>query len=325
MSLLNANINDVVASTFEFRSTDIADNVLAQNAVYNQMNKKGNVAPVSGGFEIRETINTQENGNAGSYSGNDTLPTGSQDGFTAAQFQWAQYAVPVVFNGREISMNSGKQAMFDLVKARVKLAETTMANMLNRHLYLDGTGNNGKNLTGLAAAVPLSPTNVYGGIDRSQTANAIWKNQKFQASVDGTGVATSSTLLSYWNTFYLSMVRGTDKPSIIVAGPALYAMYQSALQPNQRFMSADEANAGFQQLMYNGTPIFFEPTSAGISTNVAYFLNTDFLHLRPHADRNMVALDDKSSANQDTTVRTLAWMGNLTCSGSKFQGIYSNT
>ena len=129
MSLLNANINDIVATTIELRSKDIADNVTAQNAVFTQMQKKGNVETASGGYEIRETINTQENGNGGSYSGYDLLPTAAQDGFTAAQFQWAQYAVPVTFNGREAAMNSGPAALIPLVKSRVKLAEATMANM----------------------------------------------------------------------------------------------------------------------------------------------------------------------------------------------------
>jgi hypothetical protein len=325
MALLNPNINDIVATTIELRSKDIADNVTAQNAVFAQMQKKGNIETASGGYEIRETINTQENGNAGSYSGYDQLPTAAQDGFTAAQYQWAQYAVPVTFSGREMSMNSGPSALIPLIKSRVKLAESTMANILNRHFYLDGTGNNGKNLTGLGAAVPLSPTNTYGGIDRSQAANAIWRNQKFQSTVDGSGVATAATLLGYWNAFYLTMVRGTDKPSIIIAAPNLYAMFQSALQVNQRFTSAESASAGFQTLMYNNTPVVFESLASGIPTSVAYFLNTDYLKLRPHADKNMVALDDKSSINQDATVKTLAWMGNVTCSGSKFQGIFSNT
>lgn len=326
MPLLNNAINDVVATTIELRSKDIADNVTAHNAVFRSMQKKGNIETASGGYEIRETINTAENGNGGSYSGYDTLPTGAQDGFTAAQFQWAQYAVPVTFNGREMAMNSGASAMIPLVKERVKLAEATMANLLSRHLYLDGTGNNGKNITGLAAAVPLAnATGTYGGIDRSVAANAIWRNQKFQATVDGSGVATAATLMAYWNAFYLTMTRGQDKPSIIVAGQSVFALYQAALQPLQRFASADSANAGFLELQYNGTPVIFDSVASGLATTAAYFLNTDYLKLRPHADRNMVALDDKSSVNQDATVKTLAWMGNLTCSGAKFQGIYSNT
>ena len=327
MSLLNANINDIVATTIELRSKDVADSVTANNALLRSMNERGNIELASGGYEIRETLSFAESGNFGSYSGYDVLPTGAQDGLTAAQFPWAQYAVPVAISGREIAMNSGPAAMINLVKERVKIAEATMKNGLNRHLYLDGTGNNGKNLTGLAAAVPLAATNVYGGIDRSVAANAVWRNNKFQATVDGAGVATSATLQAYWNTFFLSNVRGSDKPTIIIAAQNLYALFQASLQPQQRFMDAKKAEAGFgvNELMFMGTPVVFEPVSSGITTSTAYFLNTDYMKFRPHADNNMVALDDKQSVNQNATVKTLVWMGNLTCSGAKFQGVFSNT
>lgn len=57
------------------------------------------------------------------------------------------------------------------------------------------------------------------------------------------------------------------------------------------------------------------------ATNM-YFLNTDYLMLRPHKDRNMRPLSPgkRSSINQDAEVQILAWAGNLTCSGAQFQG-----
>ncbi|MEF8758314.1 MAG: phage major capsid protein [Candidatus Accumulibacter sp. UW25] len=325
MSFPNSNITDIIATTIELRSKTIADNVTAQNAVFNQLNKSGNVQTASGGTEIREHFSFAENTNAGSYSGYDTLPTAAQDVIGGAQYQWAQYAVPVVFSGREQLMNSGPQAIIDLIKNRVKVAENSLANVMNRHVYLDGTGNNGKNLTGLGAAVILAPTNTYGGIDRSVAANAFWKNLKFQASVDGTGVATSSTIQGYWTTLMWNLTRGTDMPNMIIAAPNVYSMFAASLQAIQRINSAEIGNAGFKSLEFMGVPVIYEPLAGGISTSIAYFLNTNYLHLRPHAERNVVPLDDKSSSNQDATVKTIAWMGNMTCSGAKFQGVFSNT
>jgi hypothetical protein len=320
------NISDIIATTIELRSKDISDNVTSHNAALSSMAKKGNVELASGGSVIQENFSFAENGNAGSYSGYDVLPTAAQDVISGAQYQWAQYAVPVMFSGREAAINSGAAALIDLIKARVTVAENSLRNVINRHIYLDGTGNNGKNLTGLAAAVPLAnSTGVYGGIDRSVSTNAFWRNQKFQATVDGSGAATTATIQAYWTTLYNACIRGTDKPSIILAAPAPYAMFQGSLQAIQRISDTDTANAGFTNLLFMGTPVILETASAGIGTNVAYFLNTDYLKFRPHTDRNFVALDDKQSINQDATAKTLAWMGNITCSGAKFQGIFSNT
>jgi hypothetical protein len=69
----------------------------------------------------------------------------------------------------------------------------------------------------------------------------------------------------------------------------------------------------------------FDAAVSGIGAQTAYFLNTDFMKWRSHKDRNMVALDDKSAVNQDSTVKTLVWAGNLTMSGPQFCGVYSNT
>jgi hypothetical protein len=52
----------------------------------------------------------------------------------------------------------------------------------------------------------------------------------------------------------------------------------------------------------------------------AYFLNTSYLHYRPHVDTNMVAGKKRMSFNQDASAEILLWAGNLTCSGAQFQG-----
>jgi len=319
------NLSDLAATTIEFRSKDIADNVTNHNAALLAMKKSGGIASFDGGTFINENLSFAENGNGGSYSGYDVLPTAPSDVISAAQYTFSQYAVPVVFSGRETLINSGKEAVIDLVEARVKVAESTMSNLLNRHFYLDGTGNSGKNITGLAAAIPLANTaGVYGGIDRANYA--FWRNQKYQASVDGAGVATTGAeLIAQWNLFMTKLTRGTDKPKIILASPEVFSLYESGLQNMQRITDTTLGAAGFTTLTFQGIPVVFDTAVSGIGANAAYFLNTDYMKWRSHKDRNMIALEDKSAVNQDSTVKTLAWAGNLTMSGAKFQGVYSNS
>jgi len=53
-----------------------------------------------------------------------------------------------------------------------------------------------------------------------------------------------------------------------------------------------------------------------------YFINSNYLHWRPHAARNMVPLDpDRFSVNQDAMVRLLGWAGNMTVSNCFLQGV----
>ena len=53
-----------------------------------------------------------------------------------------------------------------------------------------------------------------------------------------------------------------------------------------------------------------------------YFVNSDYLHYRPHSEREWVPLDpDRVSVNQDSMVKLIAWAGNMTLSNSFMQGV----
>jgi hypothetical protein len=56
-------------------------------------------------------------------------------------------------------------------------------------------------------------------------------------------------------------------------------------------------------------------------TTSMYFLNTDYLYLRPAKGREFKPLGEKSSVNQDAIVMPVVWAGNMTCSNRKRQGL----
>jgi hypothetical protein len=53
-----------------------------------------------------------------------------------------------------------------------------------------------------------------------------------------------------------------------------------------------------------------------------YALNTDYIFLRPHRERNMVPMDpNRFSVNQDAMVRLIGWAGNMSLSNRVLQGV----
>ena len=61
---------------------------------------------------------------------------------------------------------------------------------------------------------------------------------------------------------------------------------------------------------------------SGASSAHMWFLNTDYLHFRPHSERNFVPIGgERQAVNQDAVVRLIGWAGNLTCSSSMLQGV----
>lgn len=310
------NVTDIVATTIEKRSRKIADNVSKNNALLARLKQRGKSRPFSGGRLIYEELSFAENGNAGYYSGYDLLPVAAQDVISAAQFDIKQAACPVVISGLEMLQNAGPEAMIDLLSSRIDVAESTMQNLIAGGIYADGTGSGGKEITGLNAAVPLDPTTgTYGGIDRATWT--FWRSKV-------RNVANTSTLATDMNTLWSSLVRGMERPDLIIMDNTVWLAYVASLQSQQRFASPDmTAGLGFSSLKYMDADVVLDGGIGGFCpAGTSFFLNTKYIHYRPHSARNFVPLspNKRYSINQDAEVQILAWAGNMTTSGAQFQG-----
>lgn len=312
----NANYDSILTTTIESRSRTIQDNVTGNNAAYYKMNERGNIRPFNGGHKIIEPLSYAENANAGWYSGADVFTTGLTDELTAPEFTIKQLAAPVVITGLDEIKNSGPAGLIDLLESKVRVAEATMENLLDTGFYADGTGSNGKELTGLAAAVPVTVTNTYGNINRSLAANVFWRSRV----TDTNAAPGAATILGLVNTEFYALTRGTDAPDLVLMDDTTMGVFEGVLQAQQRFTVSKMAELGFQALRYKTADVVL---TTGIDGNgpaaTSFFLNTKYIHLRPFSGRNMVPLGDQHRPfNQDVTAKTIAWAGNLTCSGAKF-------
>ena len=315
------NLSEIVTTTIESRSGKLADNVSKNHALLDRLEKKGKRKPVSGGRQIVQELEYGENGTFNWYSGYDPLNISPSEVFSAAQFDWKQASVAVSISGLEELMNSGEEAIIDLLESRIENAERTMKNQMGAAVYGDGTAAGGKAIGGLGLLVPDAPTaGTVGGINRATWT--FWQSKKFGAVADGGGAATTANIISYMNRLWLQLVRGTDKPDIVLADNNYYRLYMEALQPQQRFTSADMAQAGFESLKFQSADVVFDGGIGGACpVNHMFFLNTDYIYLRPHSKRQYVPLaPDRFSTNQDAMVKLIGWAGNMTLSGAMFQG-----
>lgn len=315
------NVSDMVATTIESRTGEIADNVTKNNALLARLKKRGNVKPFSGGTLIYQELSFAENGNAGYYSGYDMLPIAAQDVLSAAQYAIKQAAVPVVVSGLEMLQNAGKEKIIDLMDSRLEVAESSIANLLAGGTYADGTGSGGKEVTGLNAAVPLNPaTGTYGGIDRATWA--FWRSQ-----VSDTSGLTSATIQGALNGLWARLVRGMDRPDVLISDATVWALYMASLQAIQRFVDTDTANLGFPSIKFMDADYVLDGGIGGFCpAGTLFMLNSKYIFWRPHAQRNMVPLapNKRYAVNQDAEVQIIGWAGNLTTSGAQFQGRLDN-
>ena len=326
MAFANSAITDIIATTIQSRSGELADNLTQNNAILMHLDKKGNVRPFSGGNVILEEImyNDPNTNNANSYSGYEVLNISPDSPISAAQYKIAQYADAVTMSGLEMLQNSSKEAIIDLLDGRMQVSEARLLNRISGDLYLDGTGNGGKNITGLAAAVPDSPTSgTYGGIDRSVWT--FWQPKAVTGAVAASGA--TNNMQAKMTELAIQLVRGTDKADLIVADNNYYAGYVYSLQAIQRITSEENAAAGFASLKFYGGGTSADVVLGGgygsqATANHMWFLNTNYIFLRPHKDRNFVPIGgERQSINQDAIVKLYGWAGNLTTSNSFLQGV----
>jgi len=318
--MASPNLSEIVTTTLRNRSKKLADNVTENNAILLKLSERGKIKPVSGGRTIVQELEYAENGTYKRYSGYETLDISPSDVFTAAEFDWKQAAVAVSISGLEQLQNSGKEALIDLLESRIGNAERTFANNLSADMYSDGTASN--QIGGLQALVADDPTTgTVGGINRATWT--FYQNYAYDATTDGGAAATASNIQGYMNTVWLNVTRGTDRPNLILADNNYFNLYWQSLQSIQRIQSDKMGQAGFTSLKYMDADVVFDGGYNGNApTNHMYFLNCDYLHFRPHRDRNMVPLDpDRFSTNQDAMVKLIGWAGNMTLSNGFVQGV----
>lgn len=220
-------------------------------------------------------------------------------------------------SGLEEIQNSGKEAMHNLIKSRIKVAEITMQNNISAALFYSNTEAGGKAIGGLQHLVADLPTSgTVGGIDAS--AQTWWRNQYYDFS-DQSVTASATTITHAMNLMYLRTERGTEHTDLIVAGETYFTFYEERLQAQQRFMDVSaKAVGGFKGYKYKDASVYYDPNC---SSTRMYMLQTKYLHFRPAKSRNFVVLKDKVAVNQDATVTPLYWMGNLTCSNRYRQAV----
>ena len=316
MASPNSTFTELVSTTFRKHRKEIKDNLSNRNALLKYMMKRGNTRKEDGGLTIATPLDYAANGTYQRYSDWDVLNISQSDVISAAEYQWRQIALNVVASGRELRINSGDSRIINLAKGRIKNAIRTFNNNFSSDLYSAGTLTN--QINGLQAIIADTNTNTVGGIDANIWS--FWQNTVYDFS-DASVTASATTMESSMLTLWLTLDRGPDdQPDLIVMDNTYYAFYEGSQVSLKRYSDQTKADGGFVTLKYKNADVLFDGNS-GIPASHAYFVNTNYLELVVHQDADLEIMEDMRPVNQDGSVTPILWMGNLTCSNRKLQGV----
>jgi PHD/YefM family antitoxin component YafN of YafNO toxin-antitoxin module len=320
MTTPSAVFTELVSTTFRNHRTKLIDNVSNNNALLTYLKRKKKMRTESGGLEIAIPLEYAENGTYQRYSGYDLLNINQSDVITTAKYDWRQIALNVVASGRELRINNGKERIINLAKSRLKNAMNTFNNNFSADIYSDGALAN--QVGGLQHLVSDTGGGTVGGI--VSTDWTFWKNvvQSAASPLQGGASITpgNGTIQSLMLPLWLELVRGNDKPDLIVSSNEYYSFYEESLTDLKRYTNSESANGGFVSLKYKSADVIFDGNS-GIPDEHMYFLNTDYFEVVAHTDANLTVNDEMKPYNQDAVVIPILWMGNLTMSNRALQGV----
>jgi hypothetical protein len=264
----------------------LVDTILNSNVLATRLLSK---ASKFSGERMKFPVKYAKNATGTSFAGFDTFSTASTDNRVNLEFVPKFYQMTVALPLDELSANATEEKVLDLAKIEMASTAQDMADDIGTLFYGTGTGNGSKDFLGLEAIVD-DGTNAatYGSLSRST-----------YSTLNSTVTSSSGTLsLAKMSTLYNAAASGSQTPTLGVCSEAIFALYESLLQPQERIAKTVDVmkgrnrglnsgsglvgGTGFTGLFYKGFPILADEKA---TSGVLYFLNEDFLdwHALPMA------------------------------------------
>ena len=301
----------------------ITDNIYGSNPLFFRWNRMHKIVE-KGGTQIEIPLMYAKMAGSQWYKGYQVLNITPTDSVQNGALDWAQLEVAVTVDGLTLLRASSNEAIVDYIATQFKQAEMDIADQLGAGLFSDGIFNTLMTV-GLYAIVDNgSVATSYAGI--SHSANSWW-NCQIDSATTTMGTAALQTL-------YGNCTSGGRSPTLIVSNQTNYnrfyalnlASQQYPVQPGGR--DQQMAQAGFETLVFNGTPWMVDSHCGNASTNLTaaqtagpLFLNEEYFEYVVSERANVTMRDFQSPPNQDAMSALLLWAGQPTCANISRQGI----
>ena len=303
----NPNFDSLLSTTLANYRSQLTDNVFTARPLTYFLMDKGRIRMLNGGTKIVEPLIYGKNSTVGSYSGYDSLSLTPQEGITAAEYEWKQYAASISISGIEEAKNNGEQEIINLLEAKIMQAEESMRESFNTMFFADGTGNGGKDWNGLGNLVEASGT--VGGINRATSGNEFWRSYEENTA----GALTLAQMATAYNTVSV----GNDHPDMILTTQTLFEKYEALLQPQLRYTDTKTADAGFQNLLFKAAPIVYD---VHCPAGTMFVLNSKYLTLVGHSSKWFAQTSFVQPEDVDARYALIMCYGNFTCRNAAKQG-----
>lgn len=314
----NTNFDTLTSTTLMNYKKTMTDNIFTANPLFYWLKEKNQMkTDNSGGTKIVTPLMYGMNSTAKSYNGYDVIDVIPQDGMSAAEYEWKQYAVGISISGREEFQNSGEGRLINLLEAKIKQAELSLVDLFAADLFASSPATN--DLVSIPIVTPIAGYGALGNITSTASANTWW------SCYDKQGTHTTSAydnLIEHTFDVLLNTAKGNDRCDLCIMPSAVYLGLEGLLTATINFIpglqNKKAVDIGYDNYRIKGCTIMYDENC---TSDDAYFLNTKYIQLVTGAGKDFVNTPFIKPDNGDYKTCHILWYGNLVCSNRARQGI----
>ncbi len=246
----------------------------------------------------------------------------AHDGFGLSEEELFQNYITMTENRSATPTNNERLQFVNLMKENTETLNLGFDENFDYDLHLDGTQDT-EAIGGLDLLISTTPSSgVVGGINRATSGNEYWRNHASLGINTGTAGLLGDTMEEIWR---LCTRVGGNRPNFILCGEDFYDAYRSdskdellrhMIVPGRGGVNMDQS---VNELAFKGIQLTWDPVFDDLQTNLGgswskrcYFLNTNFLKLRPGQGQDMIVRRPPRVYNRYTHYWGLTWRGGLT-------------
>ena len=295
--------NDILSSTARARAKVAVDSLFQSTPLLQHIKAAGGVEVINGGQRITRAAILAEHSNITQLAtGYEPVATNVADVLRSPEFEWCDFAAPIVITKKEELSNKGDNSIISIADARMK----SVMGMLKREWELQTIRGTSTILTELQSlngidtatgwfeegAFSTGQGNTVGGLSKAVFAGSNWNNQ--------VGVVTPNFAANGLDEMADLMIQSSiyapeGGVDLILASPASYRLYKNQLQAQERYMPKETVlDGGRLALAYNGALMYVDVNlgfAVGANTPSMYFLNTKSMKVVFDSEANFAVGD----------------------------------
>ena len=285
----------------------LTDNVYAATPVLARFKAKSK--KVDGGKAIQVPVISSSSTSGGAYTDLGALTVSRTSNISAAVYSWRQYYEAIRISQLDLMQTMGDAGKLDLVKAKLQVAELSLADKLSTGIC--GAGGS-DTIDGFQAMIAASGT--YAGIAPADMASWV-------STVKANGGTNRAITLGLIQSMLGGATYGSAMPTLLVSKQNVFDEVYNLFQPHQRIESEEVGKLGFKSLVVNGIPLVVD---AHCKANALQAINEDYAQLVIHTQGDMRKVHHPFLEDTDSSLHKIFWAGNLTCSSRRNHGELSD-